>query len=74
MIDDLSASGTEPTEIREMCRGWAAPSRRGLIGAGAGLAAGAAAQLLAGKAAAGGTTATLDQLSARNVTATIAFC
>ena len=48
-----------------MNHSWAAPSRRGLIGAGAGLAAGAAAQLLAGKAeAARGTRgmATLDQL------------
>ena len=62
MTDDLSASAAGPTEIQEMCRGWATPSRRGLIGAGAGLAAGAAAQLLAGGAAAGGATATLDQL------------
>ena len=62
MIDDLSASGAGPIEIREMCRRWAAPSRRGLMGAGAGLVAGAAVQLLAGEAAAAGTTATLDQL------------
>ena len=45
-----------------MCRGWAAPSRRDLMGAGAGLVAGAAAQLLAGEAAAAGATETLDQL------------
>src|ERR1700730_18553813 len=37
MIDDSSASGTAPAEISEMCRRWAAPSRRGLMGAGAGL-------------------------------------
>src|SRR6267378_6865577 len=34
MIDDSSASGTAPAEISEMCRRWAAPSRRGLMGAG----------------------------------------
>ena len=45
-----------------MNHSWAAPSRRGLIGAGAGLAAGAAAQLLAGKAEAARAMATLDQL------------
>src|SRR6266446_1418462 len=45
-----------------MNHSWAAPSRRGLIGAGAGLAAGAAAQLLAGKAEAARGMATLDQL------------
>ena len=50
MIDDSCASGAGPTEIREMWRRWAAPSRRGLMGAGAGLVAGAAAQLLAGEA------------------------
>jgi hypothetical protein len=45
-----------------MNRSWAAPSRRGLIGAGAGLAAGAAAQLLAGKAeAARGMSLAVDQ-------------
>jgi hypothetical protein len=58
MIEDSSASGAGPTEIREMCRGWAAPSRRGLMGAGAGLVAGEAAQLLAGEAAAAGATET----------------
>src|SRR5580704_13228950 len=42
-----------------MNRSWAAPSRRGLIGAGA---AGAAAQLLARKAEAARGMATLDQL------------
>jgi len=45
-----------------MNHSWAAPSRRGLIGAGAGLAAGAAAQLLADKAEAARGMATLDQL------------
>src|ERR1700737_5089966 len=45
-----------------MNHSWAAPSRRGVIGAGAGLAAGAAAQLLAGKAEAARGMATLDQL------------
>src|SRR5260370_41889307 len=62
MIDDSSASEAGPTEMREMRRGRAAPSRRGLMGAGAGLLAGASAQLLAGEAAAAGSTATLDQL------------
>jgi hypothetical protein len=42
MIDESSASGTAPDEISKMCRRWAAPSRRGRIGAGAGLVAGAA--------------------------------
>jgi 5-methylthioadenosine/S-adenosylhomocysteine deaminase len=42
---------------------WKAPSRRGLIGAGAGLAAGAAAQFLVENVAAAGATATLDQLT-----------
>src|SRR5262249_6915209 len=45
-----------------MNRSWAAPSRRGLIGAGAGLAARAAAQWLAGKAEAARGMAILDQL------------
>jgi len=62
MIKDSSASEARPTEIREMCRRWAAPSRRGLMGAGTGLLAGAAAQLFAGEASATGATATLDQL------------
>src|SRR5271169_1585089 len=62
MIEDSSASRAGPTEIREMCRGWAAPSRRGLMGLGVGLVAGAAAQLLAGEAAAAGATETFDQL------------
>jgi 5-methylthioadenosine/S-adenosylhomocysteine deaminase len=62
MIDDSCASGAGPTEIREMWRRWAAPSRRGLMGAGAGLVAGAAAQLLTGEVAAAGVTPTLDQL------------
>src|SRR5882724_6089617 len=39
-----------------------APSRRGVIAAGVGLVGGAAAQLLAGEAAAAGATATLDRL------------
>src|SRR6202022_1969925 len=52
---------TCPNRRTPMSHSWAAPSRRGLIGAGAGLAAGAAAQLLAGKAEARGM-ATLDQL------------
>src|SRR5438477_9255740 len=52
MIDDSSASETAPAQISEMCRRWAAPSRRGLMGAGAGLVAGAAAQFLTGEAAA----------------------
>jgi hypothetical protein len=39
MIDDSSASEAGPTEMREKRRGWAAPSRRGLMGAGAGLLA-----------------------------------
>src|SRR5260370_13766990 len=62
MIDDSSTSEAGLTEMREMRRGWAAPSRRGLMGAGAGLLAGASAQLLADEAAAAGSTATLDQL------------
>jgi hypothetical protein len=41
---------------------WKPPSRRGLIGAGAGLAAGAAAHFLVENVAAAGATATLDQL------------
>lgn len=62
MIDDSSASKAGPTEMREMRRGWAAPSRRGLMGAGAGLLSAASVQLLAGEAVAAGATATLDQL------------
>ena len=62
MIDDSSASATASAEISEMCRRWAVPSRRGLMGAGAGLMAGAAAQFLTGEAAAAGAAATLDQL------------
>jgi hypothetical protein len=62
MIDDSSASEAAPTVIREMLRDWAAPSRRGLMGAGAGLLAGASVHLFAGEAVAAGTTATLDQL------------
>src|SRR5260370_3836143 len=53
---------TCPNRRTPMNHSWAAPSRRGLIGAGAGLAAGAAAQLLAGKAEAARGMATLDQL------------
>src|SRR5260370_21008259 len=62
MIDDSSTSEAGLTEMREMRRGWAAPSRRGLMGAGAGLLAGASFKLLAGEAAAAGSTATLGQL------------
>jgi 5-methylthioadenosine/S-adenosylhomocysteine deaminase len=62
MIDDSSASKAGPTEMREMRRGWAAPSRRGLMGAGAGLLSAASVQLLAGEAVAAGATATLDRL------------
>jgi 5-methylthioadenosine/S-adenosylhomocysteine deaminase len=62
MIDGSSASEARPTEIREMCRGWPAPSRRGLMAAGAGLVAGVAAQSFPGEAPAAGATTTLDQL------------
>src|ERR1700730_11159120 len=62
MIDDSSATGTAPAEVPEICRRWAAPSRRGLMGAGAGFVAGAAAQFLTGEAAAAGAAATLHQL------------
>jgi hypothetical protein len=54
MIDDSSASEAGQTEMREMRRGWAVPSRRGLMRAGAGLLAGASVQLLASEAAAAG--------------------
>ena len=69
MINDFVRKRRGP-----MNRSWAAPSRRGLIGAGAGLAAGAAAQLLAGKAEAARGMAILDQLKRRNATPTTAFC
>jgi hypothetical protein len=74
MIDDSSASEAGPTEMREKRRGWAVPSRRGLMGAGAGLLAGASVQVFAGEAAAAGTTATLDQLKRAERDPTIAFC
>ena len=62
MIDDTRAGEARLAEIREMRRDAARPSRRGLMGAGAGLLAGASVQLLAGQAVAAVTTATLDQL------------
>src|SRR5438105_1715076 len=62
MIDDTRAGEARLTEIREMRRDGARPSRRGLMGAGAGLLAGVSVQLLAGQAVAAVTTATLDQL------------
>src|SRR5438105_3875334 len=62
MIDDTRAGEARLTEIREMRRDGARPSRRGLMGAGAGLLAGASVQLRAGQAVAAVTTATLDQL------------
>jgi len=60
MSDDNSPAG--PTTVHGRCGGRATPSRRGLLAAGAGLAGGAAAQLLAGEAVAAGATATLDRL------------
>jgi 5-methylthioadenosine/S-adenosylhomocysteine deaminase len=57
MTDALSANETQPADL---CGRSAAPSRRGVIGAG--LVAGAAAQLLAGEAVAARASATLDQL------------
>src|SRR5438105_7209573 len=62
MIDDTRAGEARLTEIRDMRRDGAEPSRRGLMGAGAGLLAGASVQLLAGEAVAAATTTTLDQL------------
>jgi hypothetical protein len=62
MNNDSRGGEARPTEIREMRRDGAGPSRRGLMGAGAGLLAGASVQLLAGEAVAAATTATLDQL------------
>ena len=62
MIDDSCAGEARPIEIRAMRRDGAWPSRRGLMGAGAGLLAGASVQMLAGEAVAAATTATLDQL------------
>lgn len=62
MIDDSRAGEARPTEIREMRRDGAGLSRRGLMGAGAGLLTGASVPLLAGEAVAAATTATLDQL------------
>jgi 5-methylthioadenosine/S-adenosylhomocysteine deaminase len=62
MIDDSSANQAGPAEMHEKRRGWATPSRRGLMGAGAGLLAGASVQVFAGEAATAETTATLDQL------------
>jgi 5-methylthioadenosine/S-adenosylhomocysteine deaminase len=57
----MSKDDTAP-EAPETCSSSAAPSRRGLLVAGAGVAGGAAAQLLAGDALAVGATATLDRL------------
>ena len=57
----MSKDDTAP-EAPETCSSSAAPSRRGLLVAGAGVAGGAAAQLLAGDALAAGATATLDRL------------
>ena len=62
MIDNSRAGEAGPTEIREMRRDGAGLSRRGLMGAGAGLLTGASVPLLAGEAVAAATTATLDQL------------
>ena len=56
----MSKDDTAP-EASETCSS-ATPSRRGLFMAGAGVAGGAAAQLLAGDALAAGATATLDRL------------
>jgi cytosine/adenosine deaminase-related metal-dependent hydrolase len=55
-------SRVKPSHIHEPYCDPATPSRRGLLAAGAGLAGGAAAQLLAGEALAAGATATLDRL------------
>jgi 5-methylthioadenosine/S-adenosylhomocysteine deaminase len=57
----MSKDDTAP-EAPETCSSAAAPSRRRLLVAGAGVAGGAAAQLLAGDALAAGATATLDRL------------
>jgi len=59
MTDESSPNTAPPADIPG---GSAAPSRRGVIGAGAGLLAGAAGQLIAGEAVAAGASATLDQL------------
>src|SRR5260370_18191899 len=61
MIDDSSTSEAGLTEMREMRRGWAAPSRRGLMGPGAAHLAGASFKSLAGGPAAAGSTPTSDQ-------------
>src|SRR5436305_6969767 len=62
MIDDTRAGEARLAEIREMRRDGAGPSRRGLMGAGVGLLAGASVQLLVGEAVAAEATATLDQV------------
>ena len=56
----MSKDDTAP-EASETC-GSATPSRGGLLVAGAGVAGGAAAQLLSGDALGAGATATLDRL------------
>ena len=57
----MSKDDTAP-EAPETCNSSATPSRRGLLVAGAGIAGGGAAQLLAGDVLAAGGTAMLDRL------------
>src|SRR5260370_40545545 len=61
MIDDSSTSEAGLTEMHAMRRGWAAPSRRRLTGAAAGLLAGPSFTFLAGYSASGGSTAPIHQ-------------
>src|SRR5262249_34099821 len=63
MTQDLTDTGARSTPRAARCVSWMAPSRRGLIRASAGFAAGAAAQLLVDNVAAAGGSATLDQLT-----------
>src|SRR5262249_34196056 len=63
MNQDSTDTGARSTPGPARCGSWMAPSRRGLIRASAGLAAGAAAQLLVDNVAAAGGGATLDQLT-----------
>src|SRR5262249_15542212 len=63
MNQDSTDTGARSTPGPARCGSWMAPSRRGLIRASGGLAAGAAAQLLVDNVAAAGGSATLDQLT-----------
>jgi len=63
MNHDSTDTGARSTRSGARCGSWMAPSRRGLIRTGAGLAAGAAAQLLVDNVAAAGGSTTLDQLT-----------